>query len=159
MILSRLGMTHPTSMSGGILCDPGQGISVGSLGKARKHETVHAVIVRDVSLAGTMNGVWIKTWQGGRGYVRNILFDRINMIASDHPIIIDQNYRDHEIRCRNQSWAVQIKTSCTGTLCGTSLTEKAGQIMCSQMHPCRDICMEDINLTLTREATQPVLSA
>ncbi|XP_031379016.1 polygalacturonase-like isoform X3 [Punica granatum] len=98
MILSRLGMTHPTSMSGGILCDPGQGISVGSLGKARKHETVHAVIVRDVSLAGTMNGVWIKTWQGGRGYVRNILFDRINMIASDHPIIIDQNYRDHEIR-------------------------------------------------------------
>ncbi|XP_031379015.1 polygalacturonase-like isoform X2 [Punica granatum] len=102
MILSRLGMTHPTSMSGGILCDPGQGISVGSLGKARKHETVHAVIVRDVSLAGTMNGVWIKTWQGGRGYVRNILFDRINMIASDHPIIIDQNYRDHEIRCRNQ---------------------------------------------------------
>ncbi|OWM69765.1 hypothetical protein CDL15_Pgr025614 [Punica granatum] len=84
--------------SRGILCNPGQGISVGSLGKAGKHETVHAVIVRDVSLAGTMNGVWIKTWQGGRGYVRNILFNRINMIASDLPIIIDQNYSNHEIR-------------------------------------------------------------
>ncbi|KAL4332105.1 hypothetical protein GQ457_07G004050 [Hibiscus cannabinus] len=73
---------------------PGHGIIIGSLGikgKTKKNEFVH---VRNVSFYGTVNG-------GGRGYARNIRFERITSYASTRPIVIDQFYYPHK-HCKDQ---------------------------------------------------------
>lgn len=46
-----------------VICGPGHGISIGSLGKDNTRACVSNVTVRDVKMHDTMNGVRIKTWQ------------------------------------------------------------------------------------------------
>ncbi|CAA6653643.1 unnamed protein product [Spirodela intermedia] len=77
-----------------IVCGPGHGISIGSLGANGAEHTVSDVLVDTARLEGTTNGVRIKTWQGGKGYARNIIFRNIVMDNVKNPIIIDQNYCD-----------------------------------------------------------------
>ncbi|KAH7865291.1 hypothetical protein Vadar_004747 [Vaccinium darrowii] len=79
----------------GVTCGPGHGISIGSLGRGG-YDTVEEIQVRNCTFEGTMNGVRIKTWQGGAGYARKISFQNIRFVAVDNPIIIDQFY------CPNQ---------------------------------------------------------
>ncbi|RWR83103.1 putative polygalacturonase [Cinnamomum micranthum f. kanehirae] len=57
-----------------ITCGPGHGISIGSLGKDGSVGIVEQIHVSHSKFTGTMNGVRIKTWQGGSGYVRGISF-------------------------------------------------------------------------------------
>ncbi|KAL3723242.1 hypothetical protein ACJRO7_035428 [Eucalyptus globulus] len=132
----------------GISCGPGHGVSIGSLGKHGSRETVEDVHVRDVHFVGTSNGVRIKTWQGGKGYARDIVFERITISNSSHPIIIDQFYCDHE-HCKNQTSAVQISNVTYSQVNGTSHAKAAVELACSETHPCRDILMKDITLNLT----------
>ncbi|XP_059595532.1 probable polygalacturonase At3g15720 [Vitis vinifera] len=75
-----------------IACGPGHGISIGSLGLNGRTDKVEEVQVRDCTFTGTRNGVRIKTWEGGSGYARKILFEGITLNAADNPIIIDQYY-------------------------------------------------------------------
>ncbi|KAK7258793.1 hypothetical protein RIF29_24380 [Crotalaria pallida] len=51
-----------------MICGPGHGISIGSLGKNGAYETVENVYVGHSNINGTTNGLRIKTWEGGRGY-------------------------------------------------------------------------------------------
>lgn len=46
-----------------VICGPGHGISIGSLGKDNTRACVSNVTVRDVKMHDTLNGVRIKTWQ------------------------------------------------------------------------------------------------
>ncbi|KAI8544329.1 hypothetical protein RHMOL_Rhmol08G0288000 [Rhododendron molle] len=46
----------------GVTCGPGQGISIGALGRGG-YDTVEEIHVRNCTFKGTMNGVRIKTWQ------------------------------------------------------------------------------------------------
>ncbi|KAB2619104.1 polygalacturonase [Pyrus ussuriensis x Pyrus communis] len=57
----------------GIMCGPGHGISVGSLGAQGAFETVEEVFVGNCTLTGSMYGARIKTWQVafGIGYGQN----------------------------------------------------------------------------------------
>ncbi|KAL1824624.1 hypothetical protein ACET3Z_011402 [Daucus carota] len=57
-----------------IICGPGHGISVGSLGKHGDYDDVDDVEIIGAVFTGTTNGARIKTWQGGKGYARNISF-------------------------------------------------------------------------------------
>ncbi|XP_042490969.1 polygalacturonase-like [Macadamia integrifolia] len=75
-----------------IACGPGHGISIGSLGKGGSIAKVEYIHVKDVQFIGTTNGARIKTWEGGKGSVSNIVFERILIHDSDNPIIIDQHY-------------------------------------------------------------------
>ncbi|XVF43990.1 hypothetical protein PTKIN_Ptkin02bG0084100 [Pterospermum kingtungense] len=46
-----------------VICGPGHGISIGSLGKDNTKACVSNITVRDIVMHNTMNGVRIKTWQ------------------------------------------------------------------------------------------------
>ncbi|XP_028087704.1 probable polygalacturonase At1g80170 [Camellia sinensis] len=132
-----------------ITCGPGHGISIGSLGIRGQYETVENVYVSNVEFRGTSNGARIKTWQGGSGFARNIVFEHIRSIGSAHPIIIDQYYCDHT-HCKNQKSAVQISNIRYSYIYGTSEEDTAIHFACSETVPCKDIYMNDIYLQSTQ---------
>ncbi|XP_073144434.1 polygalacturonase-like [Henckelia pumila] len=128
-----------------IICGPGHGISIGSLGKHGANGRVENIKVSDAVFIGTQNGARIKTWQGGKGYARNILFERILSHESRNTIVIDQFYCDHE-QCGISDSAVQISNVTYRKVLGTSKGEAAVKLDCSKAVPCRDIVVEDIEL-------------
>ncbi|GFP89698.1 polygalacturonase [Phtheirospermum japonicum] len=130
----------------GITCGPGHGISIGSLGSANAKEYVSDVVVNGAKLSGTTNGVRIKTWQGGSGSASNIKFQNIEMQNVENPIIIDQNYCDHNKPCKQQSSAVQVKNVVYQNITGTSGTDVAINFNCSKNHPCQGIVMQNVSL-------------
>ncbi|ONK81044.1 uncharacterized protein A4U43_C01F24630 [Asparagus officinalis] len=85
-----------------IVCGPGHGISIGSLGRYGSVASVEGITVRYSNFYGTTNGVRIKTWQGGKGFVRGIRFEHCNFTKVDNPVIIDQYYCDAPINCPPQ---------------------------------------------------------
>ncbi|CAH8359559.1 unnamed protein product [Eruca vesicaria subsp. sativa] len=129
----------------GISCGPGHGISIGSLGRNGTKETVENVIVRDCIFRKTDNGVRIKTWQGGKGHVRNILFERIKLHGVTRPVIIDQFYCPHS-QCKNHTEAVEIKNIMYKHIHGTAVKKPFVELLCSKSVPCGDIHMNDINI-------------
>ncbi|KAF8390264.1 hypothetical protein HHK36_024789 [Tetracentron sinense] len=134
-----------------IVCGPGHGISIGSLGQAGDDGQVEYVHVSDVQFKGTTNGARIKTWQGGKGYVRHIVFERIMCTDAAQPIIIDQFYCDHT-RCTNHTSAVQVSNVTYSNIYGTSsYTKPAVKLACSESVPCTDIFMNNVTLRSNRD--------
>ncbi|KNA06049.1 hypothetical protein SOVF_184660 [Spinacia oleracea] len=89
-----------------IYCGPGHGISIGSLGKDNSTGIVTKVVLSGAFIRGASNGLRIKTWQGGSGYVKAVRFENVMMEDVANPIIIDQFYCDSPNACGNQvtSW-------------------------------------------------------
>ncbi|GAB4832586.1 Polygalacturonase 1 [Ancistrocladus abbreviatus] len=129
-----------------ITCGPGHGISIGSLGKRHRRAYVSDVMVNSANFSGTDNGVRIKTWQGGSGVAKNIVFQNIVMKDVSNPIIIDQNYCDRKTPCKQQRAAVRISNVTYSNIKGTSHTETAIKLDCSKSFPCRGIFLQDVNL-------------
>ncbi|KAF9602973.1 hypothetical protein IFM89_032976 [Coptis chinensis] len=129
-----------------INCGPGHGISIGSLGAGNSEEQVSDVIIDTATLSRTTNGVRIKTWQGGSGSAKNIVFQNIVMNDVKNPIIIDQNYCDQDNPCKEQNSAVQISNVLFKNIKGTSASEVAIKLDCSKTRPCQGIKMQAINL-------------
>ncbi|VFR02337.1 unnamed protein product [Cuscuta campestris] len=137
-----------------IVCGPGHGISIGSLGKHEDFEEhVSNVGVNTVMLKGTTNGVRIKTWQGGKGSARNIRFENVVMQNVTNPIIIDQYYCDKPrdkngniLSCPEKKEAVQVSNVVYRNIRGTSARELAIRFRCSEMVPCEGILLENVNL-------------
>ncbi|WOK93056.1 polygalacturonase-like isoform X1 [Canna indica] len=129
-----------------ILCGPGHGISIGSLGSNHSLANVSDVLVDDVRLTGTTNGLRIKTWQGGRGYAKHIIFQNIVMDNVKRPIIINQNYCDQDEPCYVQESAVAVSRVLYKNIKGTSASKAAITFNCSQSIPCRHISLQNINL-------------
>nr|ACN40008.1 unknown [Picea sitchensis] len=148
-----------------IICGPGHGISIGSLGKYNATDTVSDVVVNRASLSGTQNGLRIKTWQGGSGYAQGIIFQHVKMINVSNPIIIDQYYCAGSSRCNqpapcnNQTSAVQVNNVTYTGITGTSATQEAIKLACSATVPCTNIVLEDISLQLNNGDTPSSLSA
>ncbi|XP_027169664.1 probable polygalacturonase At1g80170 [Coffea eugenioides] len=126
-----------------IFCGPGHGISIGSLGKHGAEDKVENIYVSDVVFRNTENGARIKSWQGGKGYARNIIYERIMLQDADNPIIIDQFYCDHE-KCKTQESAVQIHDITFRQVIGTSKNKVAVKLDCSETVPCNNIILNDI---------------
>ncbi|XP_034580707.1 polygalacturonase [Setaria viridis] len=131
-----------------IVCGPGHGISIGSLGDRGSRAHVVNVTVDTAWLYGTANGARIKTWQGGRGYAKNIVFK--NMVMGDvrNPIVIDQNYCDSATPCRKQKSAVEVSNVLFKNIRGTSASKEAIKLRCSTSVPCHGITLENVKLTL-----------
>ncbi|KAF5185831.1 Polygalacturonase [Thalictrum thalictroides] len=129
-----------------IRCGPGHGISIGSLGDANSNAYVSDVVVDTATLSGTTNGLRIKTWQGGSGIAKNIVFQNVVMNNVKNPIIIDQNYCDKKTKCKEQKSAVQISNVLFKNIKGTSSSNVAIKLECSKSYPCQGIKMKDINL-------------
>ncbi|CAH1451568.1 unnamed protein product [Lactuca virosa] len=130
-------------------CGPGHGISIGSLGKDNTKACVSNVTVRDVMMTNTMNGVRIKTWQGGSGSVKGIMFSNIQVSEVQLPIVIDQFYCDKST-CKNQSSAVALSGISYERVRGT-YTVKPVHFACSDSMPCTDVNLNGINLKPVQE--------
>lgn len=94
----------------------------------------------------TTNGVRIKTWQGGNGYVRGVRFENVRMDNVDNPIIIDQFYCDSPKSCQNQTSAVRISEIMYRNISGTTKSAKAMKFSCSDTAPCSTIVLSNVNL-------------
>ncbi|KAI3455343.1 hypothetical protein Pfo_012006 [Paulownia fortunei] len=129
-----------------IVCGPGHGISIGSLGKHNSSASVQDVIVNGAFFFNTENGVRIKTWQGGSGFARKITFENIWMKNVSNPIIIDQYYCDSSVTCLNQTSAVSIDSISFRGIKGTSATDEAIIFTCSDSYPCKRLYLENIQL-------------
>eukprot|EP00929_Paragymnodinium_shiwhaense_P023798 TRINITY_DN14811_c0_g2_i1.p1 TRINITY_DN14811_c0_g2~~TRINITY_DN14811_c0_g2_i1.p1 ORF type:complete len:1654 (-),score=279.46 TRINITY_DN14811_c0_g2_i1:344-5305(-) len=71
----------------------GKGISIGSLGEqGAKQQVVMDVLIKKVRIKGSVHGARIKTWLGGRGLVRNVTFEDMELDDVRYGLKIDQNY-------------------------------------------------------------------
>ncbi|XP_011006003.1 PREDICTED: probable polygalacturonase At1g80170 [Populus euphratica] len=129
-----------------IYCGPGHGVSIGSLGKDNSTGIVTKVVLDTALIRETMNGVRIKTWQGGNGYVRGVRFENVRMDNVDNPIIIDQFYCDSPKSCQNQTSAVRISEIMYRNISGTTKSAKAMKFSCSDTAPCSTIVLSNVNL-------------
>ncbi|CAI9092941.1 OLC1v1028316C1 [Oldenlandia corymbosa var. corymbosa] len=129
-----------------IYCGPGHGISIGSLGKDNSVGIVTKVVLDTAFLRGTTNGLRIKTWQGGSGYVQAVRYQNVMVEDVANPIIIDQFYCDSPVSCKNQTSAVQISEIMYQNISGTSKSKEAMKFACSDTVPCSHIVLNNINL-------------
>ncbi|OMO78244.1 Glycoside hydrolase, family 28 [Corchorus capsularis] len=129
-----------------IYCGPGHGVSIGSLGKDNSTAIVTKVVLDTAFLRETTNGVRIKTWQGGSGYVRGVRFENVRMEDVANPIIIDQFYCDSPKACQNQTSAVQISQIMYRNISGTTKSKEAMKFACSDTVPCSNIVLSNVNL-------------
>ncbi|KAL1533850.1 putative polygalacturonaseisoform X6 [Salvia divinorum] len=129
-----------------IYCGPGHGISIGSLGKNNSIGQVETVVLDHAFIRDTTNGLRIKTWQGGSGYVRAVRYQNVKMENVSNPIIIDQFYCDSPTKCENQASAVEVSKILYKNITGTSATRIAMKFACSETVPCSNIVLNNINL-------------
>jgi len=132
-----------------LICGPGHGISIGSLGRGNSRAEVSYVHVNGAKFIDTQNGLRIKTWQGGSGMASHITYENVEMVNSENPIIINQFYCTQASGCQNQRSAVQIQDVTYKNIHGTSATPAAIQLMCSDSVPCKNIKLSDISLKIT----------
>ncbi|KFK37207.1 hypothetical protein AALP_AA4G228000 [Arabis alpina] len=129
-----------------VQCGPGHGISIGSLGKEEEEQGVENITVSNVIFTGTQNGVRIKTWgKDSKSFARNIVFQHITMKMVKNPIIIDQHYCPDK-PCPKQESGVAVSNVRYEDIRGTSNTEVAVMLDCSEEKPCTGIVMKDVNL-------------
>ncbi|KAG2534413.1 polygalacturonase-like [Panicum virgatum] len=131
-----------------VVCGPGHGISIGSLGDDGSRAEVSGITIDSVQLHGTSNGARIKTYQGGSGYARDITFQNMIMGSVKNPIIIDQNYCDNAKPCREQGSAVEVSNVVFRNIRGTTITKDAIKLSCSKNAPCHGITLQNIDLKM-----------
>ncbi|KAJ4879678.1 Pectin lyase-like superfamily protein [Raphanus sativus] len=129
-----------------IYCGPGHGISIGSLGNNNSTGIVTDVVLDTAFLKETTNGLRIKTYQGGSGYVQDVRFTNVQMQDVSNPILIDQFYCDNPTSCQNQTSAVKISQIMYRNITGTTKSEKAIKFACSDTVPCSHIVLNNVNL-------------
>ncbi|KAL1542798.1 putative polygalacturonaseisoform X1 [Salvia divinorum] len=129
-----------------IHCGPGHGISIGSLGENNSTGMVEKVVLDNAFIRDTTNGLRIKTWQGGSGYVRAVRYQNVRMENVSNPIIIDQFYCDSPSKCEDQASAVEVSEIFYKNITGTSATRVTMKFACSDAFPCSNIVLSNINL-------------
>ncbi|KAF3621036.1 Polygalacturonase [Capsicum annuum] len=131
-----------------ILCGPGHGVSIGSLGRNYEEDGVQNVTLTYSIFTGSDNGLRIKSWaRPSTSFVKNIYYRNIVMKYVDNPIIIDQNYCPNGQDCPGQTSGVKISQVTYKNIEGTSTTEVAMKFDCSPSNPCEGIQIQDIKLT------------
>ncbi|KAL1538558.1 polygalacturonase-like protein [Salvia divinorum] len=125
-------------------CGPGHGISIGGLGKDGTKACVSNITVRDSTITNTMNGVRIKTWQGGSGSVKGVMFSNIQVSEVENPILIDQYYCDGR-KCGNKTSNVAISSVTYRSVKGSYVTNPI-RFACSESTPCSGITLSTVVL-------------
>jgi len=136
-----------------INCGPGHGISIGALGVDGTKACVSNVTVYDSTIHDSLNGVRIKTWQGGVGSVRGVSFSNIQVSNVKIPIDIDQYYCERRT-CKNQTSAVAISDVTYEKIRGTYM-DTALHLACSDDVPCTDLKLIDIELRPVYVSARP----
>ncbi|KAI3670073.1 hypothetical protein L6452_41677 [Arctium lappa] len=134
-------------------CGPGHGISIGSLGKDNTKACVSNITVSDTKIHDSLNGVRIKTWQGGSGSVQRVTFANIQVSNVKTAIMIDQYYCDGS-KCRNMTSAVAVSGISYRNIRGT-YTVNPIHFACSDTSPCTDVTLDTIQLQPVQENHEP----
>ncbi|XP_047309560.1 exopolygalacturonase-like [Impatiens glandulifera] len=144
-----------------LICGPGHGISIGSLGKGPDEMDVTGIKVKNCTLVGTTNGLRIKTWPGSPpSNARDMVFSDITMKDVMNPIIIDQGYGGGDPVSKPSK--VQVSDIVFENVKGTSGSEVAVNLMCSKAVPCSNVQLNNIQLTkalAAREITSSCVNA
>uniref|UniRef100_A0A2C9V075 Polygalacturonase n=1 Tax=Manihot esculenta TaxID=3983 RepID=A0A2C9V075_MANES len=128
-------------------CGPGHGISIGSLGQKGEEVDVNNITVSHINFHNTTNGARIKTWTVGRGQVQNVQFSDIIFKEVQNPIIIDQHYTESgNTPSPPSNVGVHINGVQYLGLNGTSKTQAAINLNCSENVACTNIRLENIEL-------------
>ncbi|KAL5160027.1 Exopolygalacturonase [Glycine soja] len=78
-----------------VVCGPGHGISVGSLGNNDGETDVEDIVVKNCTFVGTSNGLRIKTWAAPLKKnlkASKFVYEDIVMNNVQNPVVIDQQY-------------------------------------------------------------------
>ncbi|XVE65582.1 hypothetical protein DITRI_Ditri08aG0011500 [Diplodiscus trichospermus] len=127
-----------------VICGPGHGFSVGSLGHYPDEADVSGITVKNCSLSETTNGVRIKSYKSAlASKAYGIVFQDIIMDRVKNPIIIDQEYGNKH---SDQPSKVSISGVHYLNIQGTSDSKVAVLLLCSSANPCESIELKDINL-------------
>ncbi|KAI7739016.1 hypothetical protein M8C21_030549, partial [Ambrosia artemisiifolia] len=130
-----------------VVCGPGHGISIGSLGWDREEPGVQNVTVKTTTFVGTTNGLRIKAWaRSSSGFVKGVLFKGATMMNVKYPIIIDGKYCPNNQNCPNEASGVKISNVMYENVHGTSATRVAVKFDCSKGNPCSGIVLKDVDL-------------
>ncbi|KAG8379238.1 hypothetical protein BUALT_Bualt07G0067700 [Buddleja alternifolia] len=143
-----------------ILCGPGHGISIGSLGKYKGEKDVRGISVRNCTFTNTTNGLRIKTWArlSVPTTVSNVTFADVRVNNVKNPIIIDQFYCPHSLCSHQGESAVQIKGVKFIDIKGSSSSQVGVDVQCSKSKPCQNIQFSGLDLTLAG-TTQPAAAS
>ncbi|KAI3523251.1 hypothetical protein L1887_01311 [Cichorium endivia] len=140
-----------------VVCGPGHGISIGSLGWEVEEAGVQNVTVKTTTFIGSTNGLRIKTWaRNSNGFVKDVVFQHASMVNVKNPILIDANYCPNNENCPNQVSGVKISNVVYEDVHGTSATRVAVNFDCSKGKPCTGIRLKDVNL---KYGSQPAMSS
>ncbi|THU54491.1 hypothetical protein C4D60_Mb10t25640 [Musa balbisiana] len=139
-----------------VLCGPGHGISIGSLGKNANEKDVSGLTVSKCTFTGTTNGLRIKTWPSSpsRLMATGFVFEDIIMNNVYNPIIIDQNYCPFANCPEKDPSLVKIKDIKFRNITGTSASPEAIKLVCSKAVPCEGVELNDISLKCTGDDEQ-----
>ncbi|KAM0013720.1 putative endo-polygalacturonase [Helianthus debilis subsp. tardiflorus] len=130
-----------------VVCGPGHGISIGSLGWEREEPGVQNVTVKTTTFVGTTNGLRIKAWaRSSNGFVNGVYFKGATMMNVKFPIIIDGNYYPNNNNCPNEASGVKISNVVYENVHGTSATRVAVKFDCSKGNPCSGIVLKNVDL-------------
>ncbi|KAL5063034.1 hypothetical protein RYX36_024771 [Vicia faba] len=124
-----------------VVCGPGHGISVGSLGKNNATEQVSDIYVRNCTFTGSTNGARIKTVLGGSGYAKNITYEQIILKNVKNPIIINQEYNNY----LEETSSVSVSYVTFRGFNGTYVGKVAINLDCSSSG-CLDILLDQNNI-------------
>ncbi|KAF7850248.1 hypothetical protein BT93_L5704 [Corymbia citriodora subsp. variegata] len=131
----------------GVSCGPGHGISVGSLGKYDNESPVSGVFVTNCTITGADNGVRIKTWPASKpGIASDMHFEDIQMNDVLNPVLIDQGYCPFNQCKAGIPSQVKISKVSFKKIRGTSKSQVAVKLACSQSVPCAEVEIADIDL-------------
>ncbi|CAK4034409.1 glycoside hydrolase family 28 [Lecanosticta acicola] len=146
-----------------VSCHGTSGMTIGSVGQyPLTPDYVENVLFEDVRLYNSMDGAYIKTWQGvpqsqtgngdsgggGSGLVRNITFRNFQVTNVIIPIEITQCiYSETSGADVCDSSKMQIQDIHFENFTGTSRFNLASSLHCAATHPCPDVFFKDVHLT------------
>ncbi|KAI3509642.1 hypothetical protein L1887_25075 [Cichorium endivia] len=142
-----------------IMCGPGDGIGIGSLGRRSNDEPVQGIWIKNVTFTNTEHGFRIKTWPTSfTGSVSDLHYEDIIMNNVTLPIFIDQQFCPLN-NCQNGTASnVKISNVTLRNIKGTSATKVALKFDCSAGTPCENVKLADINLTYEGPEGGPAIS-
>ncbi|XP_064993993.1 polygalacturonase-like [Musa acuminata AAA Group] len=140
-----------------VLCGPGHGISIDSLGRNAGEKDVIGLNVSNCNLTGTTNGLRIKTLQSSPSRLKatDFVFEHIIMNNVYNSIIINQNYCPSANCPKKDPSLVKIKNIKYRNIVGTFLSLVAYNLVCSEVAPCEGVELSDISLKYNGNEKQP----
>ncbi|CAN8265753.1 unnamed protein product [Cochlearia groenlandica] len=134
-----------------VVCGPGHGLSIGSLGRYGHEQDVSGIKIINCTLLETDNGLRIKTWPSAKcsTTASDIHFEDIILKNVSNPILIDQEYCPWNQCNKEKPSTIKLANISFNKIRGTSGNKDAVKLLCSKGHPCQNVEFGDINIKYT----------